>query len=180
MGRDRHYVPGDFYRIDDRTGFPERAKRTRKEWTGLIVHKDRWEYRQPQDFVKGVFDDQTVPEPRPLPTTDPLIGPLTIQTFLTGKFAAGTQFLTVTSTAGMVSGNTIEIMLDTNQYFSTTIVGVQSATQFSISPGLTFSAGSLPSGNIVTDLGGKTTILLVSESTGAILTSESSGAELTP
>lgn len=72
MGRDRHYVHGDFYRVDDRTGFPERARNTRKEWTGLIMHKDRWEYRHPQDFVKGVFDDQTVPEPRPL-TEDPFV-----------------------------------------------------------------------------------------------------------
>jgi len=62
---DKHYVPGSFYRIDDRTGFKRRAYRTRKEWTGLIVDRQVWEARQPQDFVKGVFDDQTVPQPRP-------------------------------------------------------------------------------------------------------------------
>jgi len=65
MADDRHYVPGDFYRIDDRSGFKVRAKRTRKEWTGLIVDQDKWEARPSQDFVKGVIDDQTVPEPRP-------------------------------------------------------------------------------------------------------------------
>lgn len=65
MADDRHYVPGDFYRIDDRTGFKVRARRTRKEWTNAIVDQNRWEARHPQDFVRGVNDDQTVPEPRP-------------------------------------------------------------------------------------------------------------------
>lgn len=65
MADDKHYVPGDFYRIDDRTGFKTRASRTRKEWTGMIVDKARWEARQPQDFVKGVTDNQNVPDPRP-------------------------------------------------------------------------------------------------------------------
>lgn len=73
MVDDRHYVPGTFYRMCDRTGFKTRSYRTRKEWTGLIVRDSVWEARQPQDFVKGVIDDQTVPEPRPRqPTT--LIG----------------------------------------------------------------------------------------------------------
>ena len=66
MGRDRHYVPGSFYRVDDRTGFPTRSYRTRKEWNNLIVSERVWEARQPQDFVKGVKDDQTVPQARPL------------------------------------------------------------------------------------------------------------------
>ena len=65
MADDRHYVPGTFYRIDDRTGFKTRSYRTRKEWNGLIVSDRVWEARQPQDFVKGVADNQTVPEARP-------------------------------------------------------------------------------------------------------------------
>lgn len=65
MADDKHYVPGDFYRIDDRTGFKVRASRTRKEWTGNIVAAERWERRQPQDFVTGVRDDQSVLDPRP-------------------------------------------------------------------------------------------------------------------
>jgi hypothetical protein len=62
---DRHYVPGSFYRIDDRTGYKIRAEHTRKEWTGRIVREQSWEPRQPQDLVRGVRDDQNVPEPRP-------------------------------------------------------------------------------------------------------------------
>lgn len=65
MADDRHYVPGDFYRICDRTGFKVRAKHTKKEWTNMIVREQSFEMRHPQDFVQGVRDDQTVPEPRP-------------------------------------------------------------------------------------------------------------------
>lgn len=65
MARDKHYIPGSFYRICERSGFKVRSFDTRKEWTGLIVRSQSWEPRQPQDFVKGVRDDQAVPDPRP-------------------------------------------------------------------------------------------------------------------
>ena len=65
MADDRHYIPGSFYRLDERTGFKVRAEKTKREWTGRIVRDQSWEARQPQDFVRGVRDDQTVPDPRP-------------------------------------------------------------------------------------------------------------------
>lgn len=65
MADDQHFVGGDFYRIDDRTGFKVRANRTRKEWNGRIVRSDSFEPRQPQDMVRGQRDDQSVPKPRP-------------------------------------------------------------------------------------------------------------------
>ncbi len=65
MADDKHYVPGDFYRICDRTGFKVRASHTQQQWDQLIVRKESWEPRQPQDFVRGVADDQVVPMPRP-------------------------------------------------------------------------------------------------------------------
>lgn len=65
MADDKHYVPGSFYRICDITGFKVRAERTRKLWSGTIRRIQSWEARQPQDFVKGVRDDQAVPDPRP-------------------------------------------------------------------------------------------------------------------
>lgn len=65
MADDRHYVPGDFYRICDRTGFKMRAGKTRQEWTHNIVRDQSFEERQPQDFVRGVYDNQNVPLPRP-------------------------------------------------------------------------------------------------------------------
>jgi len=65
MGTELRYIPGSFYRICDRTGMAVRAERTQREWQGLIVRKEVWEVRQPQDFVRGVNDIQTVPSPRP-------------------------------------------------------------------------------------------------------------------
>jgi hypothetical protein len=72
MGREHFYKPGSFYRIDDRTGFCIRAERQQMEWTGLIIDKRVWERRHPQDFVKGVFDNQTVPYARPRQPNPPL------------------------------------------------------------------------------------------------------------
>lgn len=68
MGTEKFYKPGSFYRICDRTGIAVRAGRTQREWQGLIVRKEVFEPRQPQDFVRGVNDIQTVPFARPRQT----------------------------------------------------------------------------------------------------------------
>jgi hypothetical protein len=65
MGTERFYKPGSFYRICDRTGFATRAEHTSTEWNNLIVRESVYERRHPQDFVKGVQDNQTVPFARP-------------------------------------------------------------------------------------------------------------------
>lgn len=67
------YRHGDFNRICDRTGFKVKASETRHEWNGLIVRKESWEPRHPQDFVKARGDRQRVPYPRPEPTSDTFI-----------------------------------------------------------------------------------------------------------
>lgn len=61
----RKYRPGDHLVQCDRTGFTVYASETVKEWNGLRVRKESAEPRHPQDFVKGVRDDQTVHDPRP-------------------------------------------------------------------------------------------------------------------
>lgn len=68
MADDRHFVGGDYYRICDRTGYKVRARKTKREWTGNIVREQSFELRQPQDFVRGRKDPQTVPLPRPRQT----------------------------------------------------------------------------------------------------------------
>jgi len=60
--------------ICDRCGFKYPLKELRKEWTGLKVCKNDWDPRHPQDFVRGVPDNQTLSEPRPRPT-DVFVGP---------------------------------------------------------------------------------------------------------
>lgn len=65
MGTKKHFRMGSFYRICDRTGFATRAEDTQMEWNNLIVDRRVFESRQPQDFVRGVSDNQTVPYARP-------------------------------------------------------------------------------------------------------------------
>lgn len=62
------------------------------EWNGLIVDKRVFEPRQPQDYVKGVNDDQTVPNALPrLP--NPPVGPSTSALFqVYGDLPSGVTF----------------------------------------------------------------------------------------
>lgn len=146
MADDRHYVPGDFYRICDRSGFKIRARRTQMEWNGLIVSDKFFEARQPQDFVKGVPDNQTVPYARPRQTNQ-FLGPLT--TTLTANVAAGGTALPVVSSVRMIIGDVLSIMLDTGVLFRATINSVPTSTSIVCNPPLPFAASS---GNLITDL----------------------------
>jgi hypothetical protein len=173
---------GDHYKICDRTGFKIRAKRTTREWTGRIVRNESWEPRQPQDFVWGVVDDQTVPEPRPRQTPDTFIGPF--QTTVGRAGNAGDAILSVVSSTGFKVGGTIAIILDNKDTFLVAIVDIASPA-FSSGFSAGFLTGGLllarplpysaASGNIVTSW--SSVAVLTSES-GIPLTSES-GSVLT-
>jgi len=67
MGRADYFKPNSFNRICDRCGSKRKAEDTRREWNGLIVCKEHWEARHPQDKLKGKKDRQSVPNPRPDP-----------------------------------------------------------------------------------------------------------------
>lgn len=54
------FVKGDWNAICDICGFKKKASDLKKQWDGLRVCKDDFSLRHPQDFVKGVKDDQTV------------------------------------------------------------------------------------------------------------------------
>lgn len=146
MADDRHYVHGDWYVICDKSGFKVRNKRAKLEWTGLFVSDRYYEQRHPQDFVKGVQDNQTVPIARPRQVNQ-YLGPLS--TTLTTNVSAGAITLPVASSARMTIGDNIEVMLDTGVYFQTNIASVPNSTSITINPKLTYAASS---GNIITDL----------------------------
>lgn len=61
------YVSGDHWKICDVCGFKYRASQTSKRWDGLMVCREDFEERHPQDFVRGRVDRQNVPNPRPEP-----------------------------------------------------------------------------------------------------------------
>ena len=62
-----YYKPGDHNCICDRTGFKVKRSNARKEWNNLIVRRESWEPRQPQDFVRGKKDQPGVRDARPRP-----------------------------------------------------------------------------------------------------------------
>jgi hypothetical protein len=145
MADDKHYVGGEWYRICDRTGFKIRDTRTRKEWTNRIVRDRSWEPRQPQDFVQGVTDDQTVVDPRPR-QLDEFQGPL--GTTLTATAQAGATFISVQSSVRMFAGDVLQVMTDLGQYFNTTIVDVLNTNLIQIGTALPYRCTS---GNVVID-----------------------------
>jgi hypothetical protein len=112
MGRDLKYRPGSYYMVDDRTGFAGRAETMKREWDGLMVSERRWEPRQPQDYVRGVRDDQTVPIARPnaRPT---FYGPLNAA--LAQAAAPQSSVIYLESAVGMAQGDQLRIMLDTGE-----------------------------------------------------------------
>lgn len=62
MGKRDYYKKGDYNVICDRCGAKFKASECELEWDNLFVcKKNCWEVRQPQDFVRGRIDDQTVP-----------------------------------------------------------------------------------------------------------------------
>lgn len=120
MGRKLHYRPGSYYVTDDRTGFPQRAERTRMQWNRLRVDESVWEPRQPQDLVRGVKDDQTVPNARPLaPAT--FVGPIYGQLAQAG--APGDDYVVLDSTANMQIGDYVGVMMNDGVVFDTGIIG---------------------------------------------------------
>lgn len=61
---------GDFRRICDFSGFKVWNSECVRTWNGLVVHRrfvGSETQRHPQEFVRGVRDDQSVPNPRPEP-----------------------------------------------------------------------------------------------------------------
>jgi len=123
------YLKGDFWRICEECGFKKRASQTRKRWGGLIVCDDDWEERHPQDFVKGVIDRQSVPDPRP-EAVDNFVGPLT--TTMLQAASAGATLLHVASTVRFSANDHIGLLMDDGNEFRATVQSVVDSTILSI------------------------------------------------
>lgn len=52
------WIPGQHWLNCERCGFNYRHKDMKKQWDNRIVCAECWEPRQPQDFVRGVPDNQ--------------------------------------------------------------------------------------------------------------------------
>lgn len=60
-----YFVGGDYNAICDVGGEKVKASKLRLQWDGARVCDRHFSYRHPQDFVRGVDDQQGVPWSRP-------------------------------------------------------------------------------------------------------------------
>lgn len=142
MANDRWYNPGDNYILDDLSGFKIRASRARRipggQTGNLYVAPERWEAQQPQDFVRGVPDDQIAAILRPRQKN---------QFTVTGANVAapsqrGAMNITVDTTERFATGMVIQIMLDSGVNFVTTLASITGHV-FGLTDPLPFSVGAL-------------------------------------
>lgn len=138
MPMKNEYRHGDWNLIDDRTGFKIKRSDAMREWTGHYVHRDEYEARHPQDFVKGIKDTQGVPDARP-----DIVGAFTqASTTLDADELPGQTVLSVTSTANMTNGDRIGIELDNSEYHYATISSFSAGDTVTISTAIPEKASS--------------------------------------
>lgn len=157
MADDLHYIGGDNYLLDDLSGFKIRASRARiipGGQTGqLAVAPERWEPQQPQDFVRGVWDDETVQIARPRQTNRFTY----VATNVSAPSVMGAGQITVAATDGFVAGDNIQVMLDSGDNFQTSIAALSGANIMYLGTPLPGSVGLLygdPIENLVVFLNG--------------------------
>lgn len=78
MGQADYLALGDHNAVCYECGAKFKFSQLRKHWQGYYVCPQHWEPRQPQDFVRGVPDNQTVAVSQPWPAVDTFIGICTI------------------------------------------------------------------------------------------------------
>lgn len=62
-----YFISGEFNLTCDVCSKKIKAHESKLRWDGLIVCKDDWETRHPQDFVLAKTDKITIPFQRPIP-----------------------------------------------------------------------------------------------------------------
>jgi hypothetical protein len=108
MADDRHYVPGDWYFLDDRTGFKTRAARAKLRWDGVMTSGTHWDPRQPQDMVQGVRDEQAPPWTRTRQRNQFTV----VASYVTALSARGSHSMTIQSSQGFSLGDLCQVPLD--------------------------------------------------------------------
>lgn len=140
------YRKGDNWVVDQRTGERIRSSDARTEWNGAVVHKDDYEERHPQDFVRARRDHQKARDPIRVEPAASFGGPLA--TTLAAAASAGATSLQVESSTRMVVGDQLRIMLDGGDMFRVAIATIVDAENITIISGL---SGAAASGNAVID-----------------------------
>ena len=136
MGRSDFYKPGDWNVICDRCGMKRKASECRTTWDNLFVCRECWMPRPPQDFVRGVPDDQTVPTARP----DVIASQGS--TTLSSAAAINATTVELTSVSGISDGDPISIVLDNGAAHWTFSDGTPSGSTVTLGSYLPYMAAS--------------------------------------
>ena len=67
MGQADYYADGQWNFFCDLCGAKKKSSKGMRTWNGLYACQHHKEVRNPQDFLRGVRDDQSVPWSRPEP-----------------------------------------------------------------------------------------------------------------
>lgn len=156
MSEQWFYNPGDWYVLDDLSGFKRRRSRCDKipggQTGGLIVDRKNWEPQHSQDFVRGIPDEMWVPEARPRQVDQFTV----LGTLVSAYSPRGSAVITVESTADFARGYRVLIMLDIGENFRAVVVGIGDH-QLRITPVLPASVGDpslgTPIENMVLNMG---------------------------
>ena len=70
MIRKTYFKPSDWNAICDSCGQKYKASELMKRWDGLMVCKEDWEVRHPQELIRPIKERNSVPWTRPRPEDD--------------------------------------------------------------------------------------------------------------
>jgi hypothetical protein len=99
MGKADYYAEGDYNASCAECGRKFKASTLKRHWKGYYVCPDHWEPRHPQEFVRGVPDNQTPPWTQPPADTFIYMSSFNARTAIAGVGVAGCAI------AGYVSPN---------------------------------------------------------------------------
>lgn len=68
MGRADYYKSGDWNGICQTCGKKYKYSQLKTQWDGIIACPKCFDYRHPQEFVRAIPDNQSVPDSSPEPT----------------------------------------------------------------------------------------------------------------
>lgn len=88
--------------ICDVSGRKMKASQAMRRWDNAMVHPDHWEPRHPQDYVKGVRDEQSVPVARPAPNVSISVQGSVLTFPGAGVPAAPTELVATSTITGQV------------------------------------------------------------------------------
>ena len=143
------YKAGDYWVICDKCGMKRYASECQMNWKNQFVCGPCFEPRHPQDFVKAIPDDQSVPIARPRAAIT--MGETTVST--TGN--PGDTTIVLTSVSGIADNDGIGIVLDNGTVHWTFSDGTPVGTTVTIGSPLPWTATAanvvyLPSVNNLT------------------------------